>query len=545
MATAEVSGRAGRGIFPASGPTKGGTVPDLERDIGEAIRSDRISFWLDSTHAPMRPALRADQAADVLVIGAGMAGLMTAVLLAKAGRSVVVVEAGAVAAGVSGFTTAKVTVGHGLVYSRLQSKFDTATARAYADSQTAGLALIRTLCHEHAIECDLETRPNYVVATSEDERDAIEREAEAARSAGLDARVGTAQNPITAGPAVMLPDQAQFHVRKYLLRLAGLVVELGGQIFEHSRVTDISGSGPYRARTEHGAVRAADVVVATHYPIVEQGFFSTRIHPRRSYIVAAPLNEIVPDGMFIGTSSPSRSSRTVPLADGRQLLLVGGEGHRVGQEADMPGRYAALEADMRKHFSVGETSYRWSTQDNFSVDGLPYIGPVPDHPGLYAATGFAGWGMTNGAVAAIVISDAITGRETAWVGLYDLDRSHVIAAARSFLVDNTNVARQQISDALHSPAGPPGDLAAGQGAVVSIDNEDVALSRDGEGRLHAVSPSCTHMGCTVTWNLAEATWDCPCHGSRFAADGRVLHGPAVSPLEPASVDLAHLARGVR
>jgi Rieske Fe-S protein len=190
---------------------------------------------------------------------------------------------------------------------------------------------------------------------------------------------------------------------------------------------------------------------------------------------------------------------------------------------------------MRKHFAVGDTLYRWSTQDNFSVDGLPYIGPVQKHHGLYVATGFAGWGMTNGAVAAILIADAIGDTVNPWPGLYDLDRRNVMASAKSFLADNTNVGMQQISDLLASRPGAPDALRAGQGAVVSIEGADLAVSRDAEGRVHAVSAKCTHMGCVVNWNAAEYTWDCPCHGSRFGPDGRVLHGPAADPLPPAAI----------
>jgi glycine/D-amino acid oxidase-like deaminating enzyme/nitrite reductase/ring-hydroxylating ferredoxin subunit len=472
------------------------------------------------------------------VVGAGIVGLTTALLLAQHGRSVVVVEAGAVAAGVSGFTTAKVTAGHGLIYSQLESKFEAAAACLYAAAQNAGLELIRRLCAAHSIDCDLESQANYVVASSPNDVAAVQEEAAAARRAGLDASPVTAALSLTPGTAVRIPDQAQFHVRKYLLALADLVISLGGQIAENSRVTEVAGDGPFVVRTKSGSVRADVAVVATHYPIVEQGFFATRIHPRRSYVVAAPLTGPTFDGMYISASGPARSVRTAVLADGRRLVLVGGEGHRVGQEADTPGRYAALEHDMRHHFTVGETMYRWSTQDNFSVDGLPYIGAVPEHDGLYVATGFAGWGMTNGSMAGLTIANAITGSDNDWAPLFELDRRHIRASAKSFIAENTNVAAQQVADVLQTRPGAPTTIQPGHGAVVSVDGQDVALSRSLDGRLHAVSAKCTHMGCTVNWNAAESSWDCPCHGSRFAPDGQVLHGPATGPLAPATVDRA-------
>jgi Rieske Fe-S protein len=236
--------------------------------------------------------------------------------------------------------------------------------------------------------------------------------------------------------------------------------------------------------------------------------------------------------MFINAHAPTRSVRTAPLPDGGRLILVGGEGHRVGQREDRSDRYSVLERFMADNFGVGETLYRWSTQDNFSIDRLPYVGRVGGNGELYVATGFGGWGMTNGTVAAMMISDAIQGRDSPWAGLYDPDRRHLVASAPSFIKENTNVALHR---AVHRTLGTIEEIGRGQGAIVSVDGTDHAVSRDTAGHIHAVSPICTHMGCTVTWNDAESTWDCPCHGSRFTADGHVLHGPALQPLEPASI----------
>ena len=382
-------------------------VSALER-FGEAARSDRLSFWMASADGPVHGSLSGSVVTDVAIVGAGIVGLTAALLLAESGRKVVVVEADRVAAGVSGFTSAKVTAGHGFIYSHLE-KLGPDVARGYAEAQLAGLEYIDALCSRHAIECDLESRTNYVVIESEDEIEALEAELAAAERAGLAARpIGdTSVVPFPVAGGLMLEGQAQFHVRKYLLALAKLAVNAGVRIYDRSPVTEITGNGPYAINVVGGDLKAAAVVVATHYPIVEQGFFATRIHPRRSYVVAAPLAEPEPDGMFINVGSPTRSLRTAPLPDGRRLLLVGGEGHRVGQDEDTSDRYAALEQFAKEHFSVGEPMYRWSTQDNHSVDRLPYIGRVGDSGELYVATGFAGWGMTNGTAAALLLSDAI------------------------------------------------------------------------------------------------------------------------------------------
>jgi glycine/D-amino acid oxidase-like deaminating enzyme/nitrite reductase/ring-hydroxylating ferredoxin subunit len=490
--------------------------------------------------ARARGSLTASAAADVAVVGGGIVGLTTALLLARAGRSVVVVEADRIAAGVSGYTTAKLTAGHGLIYSHLESSFGADGARLYAESQLAALAWVTKLCVDSGVECDREVVANYVVAEAENEVEKLDAELAAAQAAGLAMRRVADPDvvPFPAVAALVLEDQAQFHVRKYLLAVADLFEEAGGQIFERSRVTEIDGEGPYVVRSAAAEVEAAAVVVASHYPIVEQGFFVPRIHPRRSYVVAAALTGDHPEGMFINVGSPTRSVRTAPLENGRRLVLVGGEGHRVGQATGASDPYAALDRFTREHFLVGETMFRWSTQDNESVDRLPYIGRMGADGDLYVATGFAGWGMTNGTMAALTISNAIQGAESPWASLYDPGRHNLAASAKNFLSENTNIAVQQLKKQLPGGAvDSVGEIGPGQGAIVTADGAKIAVSRDSEGALHALSASCTHMGCTVTWNESESTWDCPCHGSRFAADGRVLHGPALHELDAVSIDV--------
>lgn len=505
--------------------------------LGEAVRPDRISFWVDSTRGEgVRDGTRPAADVDVAVVGAGMVGLTAALRLAESGRTVVVLDGGPIAAGVSGYTTAKLTAGHGLLYSELEASFGQEAASRYASAQCAALDFVRDLVAAHDLDCALEALPNYVFAEDEEELEQVAAETDAQRRAGLAAVTAPGQDiPVPATGATMLHDQAQFHPRAYLLALARLAESAGGQIVTNQRVTKIAGEGPFDVLVGETAVRARVVVVATHYPIVEQGFFVTRIHPRRGYVVAAPLEAEAPAGMFINVGAPTRSLRTARLPDGGRLLLVGGEGHRVGQETDTESRYAALERYMREHFRVGATAYRWSTQDTFSVDRLPYIGRASDVDGLFVATGFAGWGMTNGTMAGLAIASAVEGAPRPWAELFSLDRSHTAAGAR-MVRESANVAKQQATGAVRSSRRRPAELTAGEGAVFSISGQDVAVSRDDVGALHAVSAACTHMGCVVAWNDAESSWDCPCHGSRFGPDGAVLHGPALTPLE--RVDLA-------
>jgi glycine/D-amino acid oxidase-like deaminating enzyme/nitrite reductase/ring-hydroxylating ferredoxin subunit len=499
--------------------------------IGEASRRDRLSYWIASTDAPELPTLEGSIRVDVVVVGAGIVGLTVALLLCEAGRNVVVLEADQVAAGVSGFTTAKLTAGHGLAYSHLERAFGRDTARAYAESQSAAIDFIGELCRRRGIECDLEERTNVVYAASSSDDAKTEAEGAAASRAGLPASlVRDAGLPFPSAAAVRLTGQAQFHVRKYLLGVVSLVRDAGGAVFAKSRVDEITGTEPYEVHAAGGTVSAPVVVVATHYPIVGQGFFATRIHPRRSYVVAAPLTgDADLDGMFITSAAPTRSLRAAPLQGGGRLLLVGGEGHSVGDKPPSPRPYETLDRFMRDHFDVGETSYRWSTQDNYTVDGLPLVGEVPGAVGIYAATGFGGWGMSNGTLSAMLLTDAVKGVENPWSGVYALERRSVGASARRFLTENTRIATRQLGSARSSKKEET--IAAGEGAILStIDGHKAAVTRDANGELIAVSASCTHMGCTVAWNAAESTWDCPCHGSRFALDGEVLHGPAVARL---------------
>jgi len=490
---------------------------------------------MSSAPAPAYEALSDDTEIDVAVVGGGIVGLTTALLLSSSGRNVAVLEGGRIVAGVSGFTTAKLTAGHGLAYSALEHSHGEEAARLYAESQLVALAAVSELCRTHAIECDLEPAANYIVARDEAERAKLDGELEAASRAGLAPRaVGDlSEVPFPAIAAIALDDQAQLHPRRYLLGLAAAFTAAGGKIFERSRVTEITGNGPFALCVGDASLHAQAVVVATHYPIVEQGFFVTRIHPRRSYVVAAPLRSATPVGMFITAGPPTRSVRTAPLEGGRRLILVGGEGHHVGRRDEDSEPYATLERFMEEHFDVDDGRYRWSTQDNFSVDGLPYLGRLGDAGNLYVATGFGGWGMSNGTLAALIICDALQGKDNAWAELYDPDRRSLVSGAKRFVTENVAITPHQLEGTLVAgSAASIDDIAAGKGAIIHSDGKEYAVSRAADGRLSVVSARCTHMGCTVTWNEEESSWDCPCHGSRFAPDGRVLHGPALHPLQP-------------
>jgi Rieske Fe-S protein len=289
---------------------------------------------------------------------------------------------------------------------------------------------------------------------------------------------------------------------------------------------------PCRVITDRGTVTAHDVIVATNLPILDRGGFFAKAFPRRHPVLAARIApEKAPDGMFISTEEPSHSVRTQRHGDGMLLIAVGG-GYKTGH-ADTEKVFRELEAFVRAHFDIGAIEYRWGNQDYDSMDRVPYVGKLtPGSKHIYAATGFGAWGMTNGTAAAVVLSDAILGRPNPWTGLYDATRVNPTASAKTFLGQNLDVAKVWVGGRLTTrPSVAPVNLAPGEGTVAKMNGEMLAVYKDEQGVLHAVSPVCTHMRCIVRWNSAERSWDCPCHGSRFNVDGTVIHGPAVRDLE--------------
>ncbi|HEX2045154.1 MAG TPA: FAD-dependent oxidoreductase [Gaiellaceae bacterium] len=489
------------------------------------------SFWIESSPATRFPVLEGDVRVDVAIVGGGLTGITAASLLKAAGKTVALVEMKRLARGATGYTTAKITSGHGLVYGHLTRKFGEDGARVYAEANEAALERIRALVEERGIDCDLETQPNYAYARSSESLPAVEEEAEAARRAGLAASlVRDLPLPYPVAGAVRLENQAQFHPRKYLLPLAEQLAGDGSYVFEETRALDVRLRPPV-VETSRGSVHARDVVLATHLPFEDKGLFFAKTHPSRSYAVAGPVEE-PPEGMFISVDQPTRSVRTAPHEGGR-ILIAGGEGHKTGQDGDTGARYRSLEDWAQEHFGVESVGFRWSTHDYVSVDRVPFVGPlVPGGDRVWVATGYGKWGMTNGTAAAIVLADGILGRANPWAAFFSSLRLRSLAT-RSLLTENADAARRLLGDRVALPGvDAAAALGAGEGAVIRVDGRKVAVSRGAGGELVAVSPTCTHMGCLVSWNLAERTWDCPCHGSRYLPDGTVIQGPAVRDLAP-------------
>ncbi len=491
------------------------------------------SLWIATgPEQPAFAALDGHERADVVVIGGGIVGITTALLLAEAGAQVVLLEAGRLGHGVSGHTTAKVSSPPGMIYATLRSRFGADTARAYAAANEAALAWIVERVARDAIDCDLRRRASYAYVTSPSERSRAEDEANAAIEAGLAAQLveGTPL-PYRVAAAVRFDDQAEFHVSKYLAALTAALSDAGCRIHEGSRAVEVDSGDPCVVKTPGGRVSADRVIVATHYPFLDRSLAFARVHPERSYALACRIAGEPPEGMFISADSPTRSIRAVAV-DGEELLLVGGEGHRTGTGGDTEERYRRLERFAREHWDVRDVAYRWSAQDNATLDGLPYVGRMtPGYVRVLMATGFAKWGMTGGTAAARLLADLALGRDSPWEGLLDPNRLTLRASAPRLIKENAVAGMRFVGDRVARRPASIEHLQPGEADIVRAGGDVVAAFRDDDGMLTAVSPTCTHLGCRVSWNRAERSWDCPCHGSRFSPQGEVLQGPAVHRLE--------------
>lgn len=491
------------------------------------------SFWLTTGGAPAFLPLRGDVSVDVAIIGGGLVGLTAALLLKQAGRTVAVVESRRVGRQVTGHSTAKVTSQHGLTYAALIDGFGEDGARIYAEANQAAIEQIAGFVEAMRIDCDFERKAAYTYTRSDGGMPKIEAEVEAARRLGLPASlVRETPLPFDVAGALRFDNQAQFDPYRYSAALASAIPGDGSHIFEETRALAAEDDDPCRVRTDRGTVTARDVVVATNLPFLDRGGYFARAYPRAHLVMAARIRGAPPDGMFISADTPTHSIR----AAGREhpgVIIVVGPSFKPGHETDTAKGYRELEAFIRDHFDVEAIENRWMNQDYNSADGVPYVGkllPGSDH--LYVATGFKAWGITNGTAAAQILADAILNRPNPWAALFDSTRVKPMVSAPSFVSENVGVAKDWIKDRVGgAPTITLSDLAPGEGIVATVGGERVAVSKDADGRVHAVSAICTHLGCDVAWNNAEMSWDCPCHGSRYSQDGRVIHGPAVWDLE--------------
>jgi glycine/D-amino acid oxidase-like deaminating enzyme/nitrite reductase/ring-hydroxylating ferredoxin subunit len=491
------------------------------------------SVWMATAGVPALPPLTEDATADVCVVGAGIAGLTTAYLLARHGRSVVVVDDGPPGGAQSRRTTAHLSNALDDRYEEIERLHGEGGARLAADSHTAAIDRIEAIVRAERLDCDFERLDGYLFVPPGESPDVLGRELAAARRAGLGDVTLVGRAPVDGlGPCLRFPRQGQFHPLKYLAGLTRAVCRDGGRVCHGTRAHRITGGSPACVQTRAGpAVTADAVVVATNSPVNDRLVVHTKQGPYLTYVLGLRVPRgAVPRALYWDTLDPYHYVRLQALPGGgaEEVLLVGGEDHRTGQATDQPARYARLDDWARARFpQAGEVAFRWSGQVLETIDGLAFIGRNPlDQPNVYIATGDSGMGMTHGTIAGMLLTDLILGRANPWAALYDPGRRRP-GAADEYYKENVHVAGQYADWLADGDVDSREQIAPGSGAVLRRGLlGKVAVYRDERGRFHERSAVCRHLGCIVHWNDSEKTWDCPCHGSRFDRYGRVVNGPA-------------------
>ena len=486
------------------------------------------TYWNATAGDETFPRLSGDLSVDVAIIGGGIVGITAARLLKDRGLKVAVIEARRVGRQVTGKSTAKISSQHGILYQNLESKFGEDRARLYASAQEAGMAKILELAAQYRIDADIEPLPAYVYTEDEGCVPDLEKEVEIVRRLGLPASMarGDIGLPFDVLAAMRWEDQAQFHPVKYVAGLAATIPGDGSHVFEASRAIDYE---PTRVVTETGTVSARHVVMATHLPLGQVGMYYSMAYPHAEPVIAAPIGRALP-GMYKNAEKPGRSIRTHDR-DGRTWAIVAGPSFKPGHPDDEQEHLKELEAWLGTQFDAGPVEYRWVNEDYESMDGAPFVGWSSSlGAGYLVATGFAAWGISNGTAAAMIIADLATDRDNAWLPVFDATRVTPLAGATECAKENLSVAGHLAGGYLARKLKGYDELERGHAAIMKIDGENVAAFKDEEGKVHAVSAVCTHMGCLVGWNATDRTWDCPCHGSRFELSGEVIHGPATKPL---------------
>jgi glycine/D-amino acid oxidase-like deaminating enzyme/nitrite reductase/ring-hydroxylating ferredoxin subunit len=490
---------------------------------------------------PGHPALEGPRDVDVAVVGAGITGLATAVLAAEAGLDVAVLEARSLASGTTGGTTGKATVQNGTRLSQLRDRFGDEGAATYARVSLRGIELLDRMVADHAVACDLETAPAHLVALGRAQDAQVRAEAEATRAVGVPAAVsdGVEELDLATGLVLTVPDQRQLHAVKLCQGLARAVTAAAGAVHERSRVVDVGPSrhGPRRwlVLTDRGTVAADHVVLATRLPSSrDHRLLFGRTKPVSAVGIAARIAGPTPHGMYLFQDERTWSIRGSRPTDGAEALIAVGVSEMTGDRPALEDRLDILERWTRERFPVESVSHGWMAQDQQPSDGRPYIGQIGGE-GIWTATGFGKWGLAQGIAAAELLVGTMTGRPDPYDGFFSAGRLEPPSGWRSLLRANLRVGAMFVGDRLRTPLRTP-ELAPGEGRVIRDGRRPVAVARDADGELHAVAATCTHLGCLVRWNAQERTWDCGCHGSRFAIDGGVLEAPATEPLQPVDLD---------
>ncbi|MCI0331682.1 MAG: FAD-dependent oxidoreductase [Planctomycetes bacterium] len=504
------------------------------------------SVWAATTDMPRCPELRENLEADVCIVGAGIAGLTTGYLLTQAGKSVVILDDGPLASGMTEVTTAHLSNVIDDRFIEIECCHGERGSFLAAESHTAAINRIEATVEELNIDCDFTRLDGYLFLAPGDKKDLLDQELAAARRAGLMAEmVPRCPLEYNTGPAIRFPNQGRFHPLKYLAAVAEAIERGGGRIYTNSHADHVEGGDRAKVDVCDHTVRADAVVVATNSPINDLVAIHTKQAPYMTYVLGArvPAGSVT-DALYWDTLTTyyhyvrlqhmSVDDANSNGHDEYDLLIVGGEDHKTGQADDTALRHARLESWARARFPmIEDVEFTWAGQWMKTIDGLAFIGRNPlDAENVFVATGDSGMGMTHGTIAGMLLTDLILGKRNPWATLYDPSRKPVRAAG-AFAQENINVAGQYLDWFTPGEVESAREIAPGCGAVLRRGLSKVAVYRDADGRAHEMSAVCPHLGCIVHWNAAEHSWDCPCHGSRFDAKGKVINGPSNVDLEPA------------
>jgi glycine/D-amino acid oxidase-like deaminating enzyme/nitrite reductase/ring-hydroxylating ferredoxin subunit len=476
-----------------------------------------------------------EDAYDVIVVGAGITGMTTALLLQEAGKKCLVLEARNIGFGTTSATTAHINTVLDTPYTEIIQKFGKENAKLVARAAKDAINQIKEKVDQYQIACDFEFRDGYIYAEDEEESKILDDIYGAIQQVGIDVAYAN-QLPVPVGftKAIKFAGQAQFHPVKYLLALAEAFTEKGGIVIEGALVDKVDeNDGIQNVQTNAGLYRARDVVYATHIP---PGLNSLdfKCAPYRTYVLGIELNEehLYPEALVYDSKDPYHYFRTAYLDD-RKILIIGGNDHKTGHNENTEHIFTELEAYARSHYDIQSVPYKWSSQYYEPADGLPYIGLFPggnDH--LYVGTGYGGNGMIYGTLSGKILSDLILSGKNEYADLFSPARIKPVAAFKNFVKENFDVAKHFIADRFGiEKLDEFADIGKEEGRIVKYREENIAIYKDEYGVLKALSPVCPHAGCMVNWNNAEKSWDCPCHGARYDIDGALLNGPSTSPLK--------------
>ena len=510
---------------------------------------ETTSIWQGTFKVPSYEKLRESTVGDCCIVGAGIAGMSTAYLLAKAGKKVVVVDDGPIGGGETGRTTAHLTAAMDDRIYVLEKVHGQEAARQVVESHAAAIHRIEMIVKQENIDCDFKRLDGYLFPDRRSQEGDIDKELAAAHRAGLADVRRVDRAPIAnfeTGPALKFPEQAQFHALKYIAGLAKAITEKGGRIYCGSHVTGVEPGEPCKVQIEGGLTVTADAVcVCTNGSISDMVQTHAKQAPYRTCVIGlnVPRGSVEP-ALYWDMANPYHyvrlqpiDSASIPISKGDTLadvLIVGGEDFKSAHDDDIASRWHRLESWARERWpQAGPVLYRWSGQVLEPNDYVAFIGRNPDGAeNVYMASGDSGQGMTHGMIAGMILSDLVQGRENQWAKLYDPKRVTLsLKPIEEFARENIDDVIQVAKDFL-SPGSSEDDIPRGEGRVIRRGVHKIAAYRDESGTMHYCSALCTHLKCVVGWNSAEKSWDCPCHGSRFDPTGKVLNGPAIDPLPP-------------